>query len=333
MKKIINDPENFVDEMVDGILLAHPDEVKTPGDDKRILVRADAPVSGKVGIVTGGGSGHLPLFKGYVGKGLCSGVAIGNVFSSPSAEQCFEATKAVDGGAGVLYLYGNYGGDVLNFDLAGDMAEMEDIEVRTVLGIDDVASQPKERKADRRGVAGIFFAYKAAGAASERGDSLDEVAAVAQDIVDHTATMGIGLSPTILPTAGKPTFELPDGQMEIGIGIHGEPGIHRGPLETADEIAEHLTKPLIADLGLESGAKVAVLVNGLGATPLEELYVLYRRVHQILDEAGITIEKKYVGEYATSLEMAGASISLLELNDARLELLNAPARSPFFEEA
>lgn len=333
MKKIINDPENFVDEMVDGILLAHPDEVKTPGDDKRILVRADAPVSGKVGIVTGGGSGHLPLFKGYVGKGLCSGVAIGNVFSSPSAEQCFETTKAVDGGAGVLYLYGNYGGDVLNFDLAGDMAEMEDIEVRTVLGIDDVASQPKERKADRRGVAGIFFAYKAAGAASERGDSLDEVAAVAQDIVDHTATMGIGLSPTILPTAGKPTFELPDGQMEIGIGIHGEPGIHRGPLETADEIAEHLTKPLIADLGLESGAKVAVLVNGLGATPLEELYVLYRRVHQILDEAGITIEKKYVGEYATSLEMAGASISLLELNDARLELLNAPARSPFFEEA
>lgn len=333
MKKIINTADRFVDEFIEGILLAHPDKLKAPGDDNRILVRADAPQAGKVGIVTGGGSGHLPLFKGYVGKGLCSGVAIGNVFSSPSSDQAYEATKAVNGGAGVLYLYGNYGGDVLNFDLAADLAEFDDIETMTVLGTDDVASQPADRKADRRGVAGIFFAYKAAGAAAERGDSLAEVARIAQSVVDNTGTMGIGLAPTILPTAGKPTFELPDGQMEIGIGIHGEPGIHRGALESADDIADRLTVPIIEDLGLVPGDRIAVLVNGLGATPLEELYVLYRRVHQIATAAGLVIEKNYVGEYATSLEMAGASISLLKLDDERLELLNAPADSPFFSES
>lgn len=332
MRKIINAPENFVDEFVEGILLAHPNLVKTPGDDVRVMVRADAPVTGKVGIVTGGGSGHLPLFKGYVGSGLCSGVAIGNVFSSPSSDQIFQATKAVDGGAGVLYLYGNYGGDVLNFDLASDLADLEGIPTMTVLGRDDVASQPKDNKHERRGVAGIIFAYKAAGAAAERGDSLEQVAAVAEDVVEHTATIGIGLAPTILPTTGKPSFELPDGEMEIGIGIHGEPGSRRGPLETADEIADDFVEALITDLALAEGARVAVLVNGLGATPLEELYLLYRRTHQILAGRGIEIVKKYVGEYATSLEMAGASISLLELDDARLELLNAPALSPFFQE-
>lgn len=332
MKKIINAPEAFVDEFVEGILLAHPDLVKTPGDDLRVLARADAPRQGHVGIVTGGGSGHLPLFKGYVGTGLCSAVAIGNVFSSPSSDQIFEATKAVDGGAGVLYLYGNYGGDVLNFDLAADLAELEDIPTRTVLGRDDVASQPKERKLDRRGVAGIIFAYKAAGAAAERGDSLDEVAAITEDVIEHTATMGIGLAPTILPTTGRPSFELEEGEMEIGIGIHGEPGSRRGPLETADEIADHVVEALVTDLDLKSGSRVAVMVNGLGATPLEELYVLYRRTHQILAGSGIEIAKNYVGEYATSLEMAGASISLLELNDERLALLEAPAKSPFFQE-
>ncbi len=332
MKKIINAPEDFVDEMIEGILLAHPDQLKTPGDDPRIMVRADAPVAGKVGIVTGGGSGHLPLFKGYVGQGLCSGVAIGNVFSSPSSQQVFEATKAVDGGAGVLYLYGNYGGDVFNFDLAADLAELEDIETRTVLGRDDVASHPRERKLDRRGVAGILFAYKAAGAAAERGDSLDEVAAIAEDVIEHTATMGIGLAPTILPTTGALSFDLPDGEMEIGIGIHGEPGIHRGPLESADAITDRLVDALAADLSLASGDRVAVLVNGMGATPLEELYVMYRRVHHSLAERGVAIAKNYVGEYATSLEMAGASISLLVLDDARLALLDAPAASPFFLE-
>lgn len=332
MKKIINEPEDFVNEMIEGILLAHPDKLKTPGDDPRILVRADSPVVGKVGIVTGGGSGHLPLFKGYVGQGLCSGVAIGNVFSSPSSQQVFEATKAVSGGSGVLYLYGNYGGDVFNFDLAADLAELEDIETRTVVGRDDVASQPKDNRLERRGVAGLIFAYKAAGAAAERGESLEEVAAVAEDIVDNTATMGIGLSPTILPTTGSLSFELPDGEMEIGIGIHGEPGIHRGPLEPADAITERLVDALIEDLGLAEGDRVAVLVNGMGATPLEELYVMYRRVHQILSGHGISISKNYIGEYATSLEMAGASISLLKLNDERLALLEAPAVSPFFLE-
>lgn len=332
MKKIINAPEAFVDEFVEGILAAHPDLVKTPGDDLRVLVRADAPRQGHVGIVTGGGSGHLPLFKGYVGMGLCSGVAIGNVFSSPSSEQIFEATKAVDGGAGVLYLYGNYGGDVLNFDLAADLADLEDILTATVVGRDDVASQPHDRKLDRRGVAGIIFAYKAAGAAAERGDSLDEVVAITEDVVEHTATMGIGLAPTILPTTGQPSFELGEGEMEIGIGIHGEPGSRRGPLETADEIADHILAALVEDLGLKAGARVAVMVNGLGATPLEELYVLFRRTHQIFSGLGIEISKNYVGEYATSLEMAGASISLLELNDERLALLEAPAKSPFFQE-
>ncbi|TFB55385.1 dihydroxyacetone kinase subunit DhaK [Cryobacterium tagatosivorans] len=331
MRKIINQPNDFVDEMIDGILLAHPDKLKTPGDDKRVLVRADAP-TGKVGIVTGGGSGHLPLFKGYVGKGLCSGVAVGNVFSSPSAQQCFEAAKAVDGGAGVLFLYGNYGGDVFNFDLAIDLAELEGIETRTALGRDDVASQPNERKLDRRGVAGIFFAFKGAGAAAERGDGLEAVAAVAEDIIEHTATMGIGLSPTILPTTGKASFDLPEGEMEIGIGIHGETGIHRGPLETADQIVERLMAPLVADLVLVRGDRIAVLVNGMGATPLEELYVMYRHVHQQAALIGVTIEKSYIGEYATSLEMAGASLSILKLNDERLELLKAPADSPFFVE-
>ncbi|MDJ0379040.1 dihydroxyacetone kinase subunit DhaK [Cryobacterium sp. PH31-L1] len=333
MKKIINEPSAFVDEFVEGILLAHPTLLKTPGPDRRVLVRADAPVAGKVGIVTGGGSGHLPLFKGYVGRGLCDGVAIGNVFSSPSSAQVLEATKAVSGGAGVLYLYGNYGGDVFNFDLATDMAELEGIETMSAVGRDDVASQPKERSADRRGVAGIMFAFKAAGAAAERGDSLAQVAAVAEDIIDNTATMGIGLSPTILPTTGKASFELGDGEMEVGIGIHGEPGFHRGAVETADRIAEMLTERLVADLGITSGARVAVLVNGMGATPLEELYLLFRRVHQLLAEQGISIDKNYIGEYATSLEMAGASISLLTLNDERLALLNAPAESPFFKEA
>lgn len=332
MKKIINNPDDFVDEMIEGIVLAHPDKVKTPGEDSRIMVRADAPVEGKVGIVTGGGSGHLPLFKGYVGTGLCHGVAIGNVFSSPSAQQCFEAAQAVNGGRGVLFLYGNYGGDIFNFDLASDLAELEDIEIMTVLGRDDVASQPKERADERRGVAGIFFAYKTAGASSERGDDLATVARIAEKTVVNTATMGVGLSPTILPTTGAASFELPDGEMEIGIGIHGEPGIHRGPLATADAIADQILTAVTVDLNLQSGDRVAVLVNGLGATPLEELYVLYRRVHQELCSQGIEIVRRYVGEFATSLEMAGASISLLKLDEELLDLLEAPACSPFFEE-
>lgn len=332
MKKLLNDPELFVDEMLDGLLLAHPKLLKAASEDRRALVRADAPLEGKVGIVTGGGSGHLPVFLGYVGRGLCTGVAIGNVFSSPSPEQMLAATRGSSGGAGVLYLYGNYGGDVLNFDLAGDLAEAEGIETRTVLVTDDVASQPPERASDRRGIAGLFYAYKCAGAAAERGDSLDEVADVAAATVASTRTMGVGLSPTILPAAGKPTFELEDGEMEIGIGIHGEPGVHRGPLETADAVTERLVGAIADDLGLRSGERVSMLVNGLGATPLEELYIVYRRAAQLLGDLGVKIHRPYVGEFATSLEMAGASVSVLRLDDRLTELLDTPAFSPFFHQ-
>lgn len=332
MKKLINDPNDFVDEVLDGLLLAHPDELRVASPDRRALVRADAPVAGHVGIVTGGGSGHLPVFLGYVGRGLCSGVAVGNVFSSPSAEQVYAATKASDGGAGVLYLYGNYGGDVFNFDLAADLAEADDIETATVLVTDDVASASADKADTRRGVAGMVLAFKCAGAAAEQGRSLAEVTAVAQAAVAATRSMGVGLSPTILPAAGKPTFDLEDGEMEIGIGIHGEPGTRRGVLESADAIAEQLVMALIEDLQLGSGDRVAVLVNGMGATPLEELYVLYRKAHELLSTAGVTVHRPYVGEYATSLEMAGASITLMRLDEDLTTLLDAPASSPFFRQ-
>jgi phosphoenolpyruvate---glycerone phosphotransferase subunit DhaK len=330
MKKLINNPDRFVDEMLEGLLLAHPDLLKSATDDHRALVRADAPLQDKVGIVTGGGSGHLPVFLGYVGKGLCTGVAIGGVFSSPSPDQMLAATRASSGGAGVLYLYGNYGGDVLNFDIAGDMAEAEEIPTRTVLVTDDVASAPPDRTTDRRGIAGLFFAYKCAGAAAERSDSLDEVVDVAVAAVASTRTMGVGLSPTILPSAGKPTFELGEGEMEIGIGIHGEPGVHRGAMESADAVTERLTGAIVDDLKLHSGDRVAVLVNGMGATPLEELYIMYRRAWQLLRDLGVEVHRPYVGEFATSLEMAGASISVIRLEDGLTELLDAPAQSPFF---
>jgi dihydroxyacetone kinase len=274
----------------------------------------------------------MPGFLGYVGEGLCGGVAVGNVFSSPSSEQIFEATKAVNGGAGVLYVYGNYGGDVFNFDLASDMAELEGIDIKTVVLTDDVASAPAERSADRRGVAGMVFAFKCGGAAAERGDSLDEVARITGKANSRSRTMGVGLSPTILPAAGKPTFTLPEGEMEIGIGIHGEPGSHRGKLETADEIADRLTGTILRDLALPKGSRVAILVNGLGATPLEELYVLYRRAAGMLADQGLTIARSYVGEYVTSLEMAGASITVMHVDDELEALLAAPARSPFFRE-
>jgi len=332
VKKIINQPEDFVDEVIDSLFLAHPGWLKAATEDRRALVRADAPRQGHVGIVTGGGSGHLPGFLGYVGAGLCSGVAVGNVFSSPSSEQIFEATKAVSGGAGVLYLYGNYGGDVFNFDLAADMAELEDIEIKTVVLSDDVASAPSERAADRRGVAAMVFGFKCAGAAAERGDSLAEVARIATKANAQSRTMGVGLSPTILPAAGKPTFTLPDGEMEIGIGIHGEPGVHRGKLETADQIADRLTGEIVKDLAAPRGSRVALLVNGLGATPLEELYLLYRRAHGMLREQGLTVSRSYVGEYVTSLEMAGASITVMLVDDELETLLDAPASSPFFRE-
>jgi phosphoenolpyruvate---glycerone phosphotransferase subunit DhaK len=327
MQKIINQPAVFVDEMLEGLLLAHGHKLRSPA--RRALVRADAPRAGKVGIVTGGGSGHLPLFLGYVGYGLADGVAVGDVFASPSSEQILEVTRAVDGGAGVLYLYGNYSGDVMNFDLAAELADLDGISTATVLGGDDVASAPRGSEGRRRGVAGIAFMYKVAGAKAEEGASLEEVVAVAERAGAGLRSMGVALSPCIVPAAGRPTFTLPEGEMEIGMGIHGEPGVHRGPLLPAADIAEHLTSRILSDLPYQSGDRVAVLVNGLGATPAEELYVLFRTVHGSLQAAGVDIALAWVGEYATSLEMAGASVSLMKLDDELLRLLRAPADSPF----
>jgi len=328
MQKILNDPEPFVDEMLDGILAAHPDQLRRPSP--RAIVRADGPVANKVGIATGGGSGHLPVFMGYVGRGLIDGAAIGNVFASPSSDDMLDVTRAISSGAGVLYLYGNYGGDRLNFDLAAELAADEGIEVRTILGADDVASAPPDRANTRRGIAGIFFLYKVAGAAAAAGASLDEVVAVTERAAAGTRTMGVALSPCTIPAAGVPTFELPAGQMEIGMGIHGEPGVRRGPLESADAIAHELTSAILADLPYKRGDEVGVLVNGLGATPKEELYILYRSVAGILEGEGIRVHRVWVGEYATSLEMAGASLTLIRLDDELRGLLDAPAATPFF---
>jgi dihydroxyacetone kinase-like protein len=331
MRKLINEPANFVDEVIDGILSAYPDQLRAASEDRRALVRADAPGK-RVGIVTGGGSGHLPVFLGYVGQGLCSGVAVGNVFSSPSAEQILAATKASDSGKGVLYLFGNYGGDVMNFELAGDLAELDGIKTQTVVVGDDVLSAPAARADTRRGVAGMVLTYKCAGAAAERGDSLAEVSRIATKAAAASRSAGVGLSPTILPAAGKPTFELPDGAMEIGIGIHGEPGSHRGPLETADEVTDRLVSAILDDVDIASGAEVVLLVNGLGSTPLEELFLLFRRAQAILADRGIRVYRPYVGEYATSLEMAGASITIMALDDELKSLIDAPASSPFFRQ-
>jgi dihydroxyacetone kinase len=331
VRKLINDPADFADEVIDGILLAHGDRLRAASDDRRALVRADAP-GDRVGIVTGGGSGHLPLFLGYVGQGLCSGVAIGNVFSSPSAEQVLAATTASDSGRGVLYLFGNYGGDVMSFGLAADLAELADITTRTVLVHDDVLSAPADRAGTRRGTAGLILAYKCAGAAAERGDSLAEVTRLAALAAASVRTVGVGLSPTILPAAGQPTFELPDGEMEIGIGIHGERGSGRGPLQTAGVVAERMVTAILDDLEIKPAERVVVLVDGLGATPLEEQYLLYRGVRSVLDERGIIVHRSYIGEFVTSLEMAGASITVMRLDDELTPLVDAPASSPFFRQ-
>jgi dihydroxyacetone kinase len=332
MRKIINDPQTFVDEVMEGIFAAHSDEVRTATSDNRTLVRVDSPAPGRVGIVTGGGSGHLPFFLGYVGRGLCSAVAIGNVFSSPSSAQIYAASRAVSSDAGLLYLYGNYGGDVYNFDLAADLCRADGIPVSTVLGADDILSAPADKAETRRGVAGLVLVYKVAGAAADKLWPLDEVTRVARKAADATRTMGVGLSPTILPAAGEATFTLDEGEMEVGVGIHGEQGVHRGPLETADEITDRFLLELDTELAFSDGQRVAVLVNGLGSTPLEELYVVYRRVNAVLTERGVTIARKYVGEYVTSLEMAGASLSIMVLDDELEELINEPASSPFFRQ-
>jgi dihydroxyacetone kinase-like protein len=330
VKKILNDPNLYVAEMLDGLLKAYPDQLAHAGNDPHCIVRADAPVQGKVALATGGGSGHLPVFLGYVGQGLLDGCAVGDVFASPSADQMLEVTKHIDGGKGVLYIYGNYGGDVMNFDMATEMVEMEDIEVRTVLVKDDVASAPKQEAERRRGVAGMVFAFKVAGAKADHGGSLDEVEAVTRKALANIGTMGVALSPCIIPAAGRPTFTLGDDEMEIGMGIHGEPGIKRERLQSADKIVERITETILGDLALAAEDTVAVMVNGLGATPPEELYIMYRKAHTILTGRDIRIHRAYIGEYATSLEMVGASLTIFKLDDELKALLDYPARSPFF---
>ncbi len=331
MKKFLNVPENFVDEMLEGIYAAHPQRLICAAGDPRCVVTA-RPVKDKVGIATGGGSGHLPLFLGYVGAGLLDGCAVGGVFQSPSADQMLEVTKAIDQGAGALYIYGNYSGDIMNFDMAAEMADLEGIKVLSLVGNDDVASSPKGQEHKRRGVAGIFFIYKAAGAAAAEGMALDEVKRVAEKVKAGVRTMGVALTSCIVPEVGHASFSIGENEMEIGMGIHGEPGIRRGTLRKADEIVDEMLQAILADLPFAKGDEVAVLVNGLGATPKEELYVIYRRVAAVLKEAGIAIFLVYVGEYATSMEMAGASISLLKLDAETKRLLARPAQSPFFEQ-
>jgi dihydroxyacetone kinase-like protein len=328
MRKLINDPESFVDEMIEGLMLAHGDRLRPVDGEPRAVVRRDAGRAGRVAIVTGGGSGHLPLFAGYVAPGLVDGCAVGNIFASPSATQMLAVTRAVDGGAGVLYLYGNYSGDTLNFDLAAELATDEGIRVETLRGADDVASAPAERAATRRGIAGIFFAFKIAGACAAEGADLDTVTATVRRALSSTRSMGVAVSPCILPTVGHENFTLPDGEMEIGMGIHGEPGVRRGPLAPADDIADELVSAIMDDLQAPAGSELAVLVNGLGATPPEELFILYRRAHRQLLERGHSIHRAFVGEYATSLEMGGASISVLALDDELKRLLDMQAQAP-----
>ncbi|GMA63482.1 dihydroxyacetone kinase subunit DhaK [Alicyclobacillus fastidiosus] len=331
MKKILNNPSDFVDESLRGIVLAHSDMLRSVGDP-RVIVRSDAPVRGKVAIATGGGYGHLPVFLGYVGQGLADGACVGNVFSSPSADAMLTVTKSIDGGAGVLYLYGNYFGDKMNFDLAAEMARDEGIQVETVRVTDDVASAPAEQMSKRRGVAGVFFVYKIAGACAESGASLEEVKRLAEEVVINVRTMGIGFSPCTIPASGKPTFEIADNEVEIGIGIHGEPGISRQETAPAKELVSQLLAHLTADLDLVPGDEVSILVNGTGSTPLEELYVAYKEAHSWLSQKGIKIFKPFVGEYATSLEMAGFSISVLKLDETMKALLQAPVNTPFIKQ-
>jgi phosphoenolpyruvate---glycerone phosphotransferase subunit DhaK len=332
VKTFYNDAERYVDEMLEGIVAAHPDELRFVPGEKRAIMRADAPVRGKVAICTGGGSGHLPVFMGYVGKGLLHGAAIGNVFASPSMGQMLSLTRAVHGGKGVLYLYGNYGGDVMNFDMAAELAGEESIEVKTVLAADDIASAPKGKESDRRGVAGIFYAYKVAGACADGGASLAEVTRVTEEALGRIRSIGVAIGPCTVPGAGKPTFVLPENEMEIGMGIHGEAGIRRGPRKSANEVTDDMMELLLADTSLDAGEEVSVLVNSLGATPLEELYIIYRRVAERLRGRKVTVYHPFVGRYATSMEMAGFSITLFRLDHTLKAFVDHPVRTPFVRE-
>ena len=327
MKKLINDPANVVSDALRGIAAAHP-ELRVDHEN-RLIIRGDAPVRGKVGLISGGGSGHEPLHGGFVGPGMLDAACAGEVFTSPVPDQMLAATKAVDGGAGVLHIVKNYTGDVMNFEMAAELAEAETgVQVVSVVTNDDVAVQDSLYTAGRRGVGVTVLVEKIAGAAADQGRSLSEIADLARKVNDSGRSMGLALTSCTVPAAGKPTFDLPDDQMEIGIGIHGEPGRRRVPLAPASEVAEMLVSPILADLDFTGGDGVIAFVNSMGATPLIELYVLYSEIASILSKAGVTVARSLVGPYITSLDMAGASVTLLKADDEILRLWDAPVNTP-----
>lgn len=330
MKKIINSPDNFVEEFMEGILYAYGDKVSVLDEEKRVLIRKEQEKKTKVGVVTGGGSGHLPMFLGYVGQGMLDGCAVGNVFASPSSQKMFDMIKACDTGKGVLCLYGNYGGDNMNFNMACEMADFEDIQTATVRVCDDVASSPKETAEKRRGVAGMAYAFKIAGAAAEEGRPLEEVAAVTKKALLGIRTMGVALTPCIVPQVGKPTFTINDDEIEIGMGIHGEPGIDVSKMLTADEITKIILDKILGDMPLTAGDEVSVMVNGLGATPLEEQLIVYRAIAKTFGAMGVNLYMPHIGEFATSMEMTGLSVTVFKLDEELKSLLRAPAVTPFY---
>jgi phosphoenolpyruvate---glycerone phosphotransferase subunit DhaK len=327
MKKLINATDDVVRESLEGVEAAHGDRV-TVSYDPAYVVRGDAPVQGKVGVISGGGSGHEPMHGGFVGRGMLDAACPGEVFTSPTPDQMLEATKAVDGGAGVLHIVKNYTGDILNFEMAADLAKGEGIEVTSVVTNDDVAVQDSLYTAGRRGVGVTVLLEKIVGAAAEEGKSLAEITELAQRVNSEGRSMGMALTSCTVPAAGEPTFQLGEDEMEIGIGIHGEPGRERMPLEPADQITERLAAAIVDDLPYREGDQVLAFVNGLGGTPVLELYIVYRALKRFLDGRGITIARNLVGPYMTSLEMAGMSITLLRLDDELIRLWDAPVDTP-----
>jgi phosphoenolpyruvate---glycerone phosphotransferase subunit DhaK len=327
MKKLINQPENVVKEALAGMQAAHADLIRVD-IEQQIIVRKDAPVQGKVGVISGGGSGHEPMHGGFVGMGMLDAACPGAVFTSPVPDQMLEATRAVNGGAGVLHVVKNYTGDVLNFEMAAELADAEGIKVMSVVTNDDVAVQDSTWTAGRRGVGVTVLLEKIVGGLAEAGASLEQVAALAKKVNDQGRSMGMALTSCTVPTAGKPTFELGEDEMEIGIGIHGEPGRQRVKLAPADDITEMLTNPVVEDLGLKSGEQVLAFVNGMGGTPLIELYIVFNALHRILKGKNISITRSLVGNYITSLEMAGCSITLVRLDDEMTKYWDAPVHTP-----
>jgi dihydroxyacetone kinase-like protein len=327
MQRIINDPNLVVEDMLKGFVKCHQNLVVAAEDNPRVLKYIKAPIQGKVGVVTGGGSGHKPAFVGYIGKNMCDAVAVGEVFASPSAQAFFDAFKAANGGAGIACLYGNYAGDNMNVKMAKQLAALEGIEVKTVIANDDVASAPKEEPQKRRGVAGEILMWKVGGAKSAQGGSLDEVIRVAQKGIDNTRSIGVGLTPCTIPAVGKPNFAIEPGKMEVGIGHHGEPGVMISDLKSADEIASLALEPILKDLPFQAGDEVVALVSGLGATPVMELYIAFSKAYDILEAAKINVHKSYVGNYFTSLEMMGISFTLMKVDEELKALIDVEAES------